>query len=111
VADNQHVSIGYLRHLASIAPHPADRQHFALVADLIEAQHAEIERLRDAGDGLVAALKDARSAMCDYAHQGTGTDPESPEWEDFCMTTWEGVPNDLAAVDAAITAWKEARRG
>jgi hypothetical protein len=46
VADNQHVSIGYLRHLASIAPHPADRQHFALVADLIEAQHAEIERLR-----------------------------------------------------------------
>jgi hypothetical protein len=71
----------------------------------------EIERLQAAGDGLVAALKDARSAMCDYAHQGTGTDPESPEWEDFCMTTWEGVPNDLAAVDAAITAWEEARRG
>jgi hypothetical protein len=75
------------------------------------AAKAEIERLRAAGDGLVAALKDARAAMCGYAHQGTGTDPESPEWEDFCMSTWEGVPNDLAAVDAAITAWKEARRG
>jgi hypothetical protein len=56
VADNQHVSIGYLRHLASIAPHSADRQHFALVADLLEAQQAEIERLRTAGDALAEVV-------------------------------------------------------
>jgi len=70
----------------------------------------QIERLRAAGDGLIVALKDARAAMCDYAHQGTGTDPESPEWENFCMSIWEGVPDDLAAVDAAIAAYEEARR-
>jgi hypothetical protein len=45
---HEHVSIEYLRHLAHYAPNQRDRRHFALVADLIEAQQAEIERLRAA---------------------------------------------------------------
>ncbi len=64
MADDQHVSIGYLRHLASIAPHSADRQHFALVADFIEAQQAEIERLRNLLDAVVEEFNP--SCHCDH---------------------------------------------
>jgi hypothetical protein len=62
VAD--HVSIGYMRHLARVAPHDADRRHFASAADLIEAQQAEIERLRNLLDAVVEEFNP--SCHCDH---------------------------------------------
>ena len=65
MGDYQHVSIGYLRKPLR-APHSEDRQHFALVADLIEAQQAEIERLRAVLDAIDALHQpDSVSEMCE----------------------------------------------
>lgn len=65
---------------------------------------------RALADQLAEALKAAREAMCDYAGQGTGTDPETPEWQDYCISTWESVPDDLAAVDSALAAYEAAHK-
>jgi len=78
----------------------------ALAEERLIAYNAE----RRMADQLAEALKAAREAMCDYAGQGTGTDPETPEWQDFCISTWESVPDDLAAVDAALAAYEAARK-
>ena len=79
----------------------------ALAEERLIAYNAE----RALADQLAEGLRAAREAMCDYAGQGTGTDPETPEWQDYCISTWEAVPDDLAAVDTALDAWEEARRG
>ena len=63
--------------------------------------------LRALADQLAEALRRARMAMVDYACQGTGTHPEEPDWQDFCMATWEAVPDDLAELDAALAAYEQ----
>lgn len=54
------VSIGYLRHLAEIAPRDEDREQFTAAAD-------EIERLR----ALINAYIDAEQALTRYTVLGT----------------------------------------
>ena len=107
MGDYQHVSIGYLRKPLR-APHSEDRQHFALVADLIEAQQAEIERLRAERDAERALADQLARALC-IAVPWRCCD-ESRFRRCDCAPDDARIPEHEA--DAAVLAsYKEARRG
>ena len=94
--------------LAGFAHRGASGGSAVLIAKRAEAVAVlkEIDRLRVLADLLAVTLRDARADLVDAATQGTGTVPGTVGWEDYCMSTWEGIPDDLARIDAALARYR-----